>query len=169
MCGLSSVLAQTTNLTFSQANTGPYYSISNLIVVGSATILANDPVVSSAVSVNYTNNYLNGTNYSGGLLYPAGVKNSRYVAFGLTITTTNASNKGTYIGTIQGGTGSGDWVSLVPPLVVTTTGQAAGNVSTNATYDTGGLTQFRLSSIVQSGESNYTAQATVGTSSKPGI
>ena len=157
-------------------NTAPYFSTSNSPAINNATILVADPVASSAVGVNFTNNYANsaGTNYGGGLIFPFAVTRSLNVAFGLTITTTNASNKGLYVATIEAGNGIGDWTTIAT-LPVATTGSANQNFgttnvfSTNTTVNVGGFDVFRLRNIIQSGESNYTATASAAFSSKPGL
>ena len=158
-------------------NTAPYFSTSNSPAINNATVLVNDPVVSTAVSVTGTNNYANaaGTNYAGGLIYPFAVTRSLNVAFGLVITTTNAASKGLYIEQIQGGSGIGDWTTIATLPVSAVPGSVNANLGTTNTYSTnttvnvGGFDYFRIAQITESGESNYTATATSAFSSKPGL
>ena len=149
-----------TNLNLS--NTGPYYSSSNSVVLGSGQLLANEQVIGGT-----TFDYTKGTNYLQQPIDPVGVTKSRYVSFGLTVVSTNSSALA-HIAIIQGSTGSGDWLSLTPSLVVTTAA-GAGTASTNTTYDTGGLTQFRTKSIQSLDGSGSNTLDTVSFSSKPGI
>ena len=151
-----------TNISLS--NTAPYYSISNSLTLGNGLLLGPDTTLGAT-----TFDYTQGTNHLGQQVNPAGVSKSRYVAFGLIVTTTNtvAAN---YTAIVQEGTGYGDWVSLAPSLVVTTTTSATGGtVFTNASYDTGGFTVFRLKSIQSAEATTTNAVVTVTISSKSGI
>jgi len=149
-------------------NTAPYFSASNSPAINNATVLVNDPVSPSVYGVSGTNNYANtaGTNYNGGLIYPFNVTRSLNVAFGMTITTTNAAHKGGYVATIQAGNGIGDWTTIAV-LPVATGG--LGTYSTNLTVNVGAFDTFRVQQIVETGESNYTAAASIAFSSKPGL
>jgi hypothetical protein len=153
-----------TNINLS--NTGPYYSISNLVAVGNGYLINSDPI-KGGVTFDYTQ----GTNALGQAIQPGGVNRSRYVGFGLVVAIT-ISAAVNYTAIIQEGTGGSDWVSLVPSLVVTT---AAGSntvwstVSTNATYDTGGFTQFRVKSVQSVDLGNTNAVISIPFSSKVGI
>lgn len=168
-----------TNGQLTNSYSGPYYSITNLLVSGTQSILVNDPAADTAVAVIGTNNYTAGTNYQGGNVYPAGIKNSLNVAFGLVVNTTNIAAKGIYIATIQGGTGYGDWTTLgmLPCSVLSTpiaptsiVGTVTNNVyATNATYNVGGFLYFRCSQITINQESNYNATVSLSMSAKPGI
>lgn len=174
MLATVSVEAQT-NLNVN--NTAPYFSTSNSPAINNATVLVNDPVASSAVGVTGTNNYANaaGTNYAGGLIYPFAVTRSLNVAFGLVVTTTNASSKGLYTELIQAGNGVGDWTTIATLPVNAIPGSVNQNLgttntySTNATVNVGGFDYFRIAQITESGESNYTATVTSAFSSKPGL
>lgn len=169
--GVAAVLATVsvnaqTNLNVN--NTAPFFSSSNSPAINNATILVNDPVAPSAFGVSGTNNYANtaGTNYNGGLIYPFNVTRSLNVAFGMTITTTNSAHKGSYLATLQAGNGIGDWTTIAQ-LPVATGG--LGTYGTNITVNVGGFDTFRVEQIVQTGESNYTATASIAFSSKPGL
>lgn len=163
----STALSQQTNLfPNGTAANQPYYSVSNSVIIGAGTILASDPLAPATVGTISTNSlYQYGTNAAGYPVLPAGVRRSRYVAFGYSATSTNAAAKGTHIAYVDGSTGSGDWLQLIA-LPVTLSGTST--VSTNATVDTGGLIMFRLRQISNS-ETNYTSTGTLGISSKDGF
>ena len=151
------------------AQVAPVYSISNMFLINVGGILANDPIVPG------TFDYTVGTNHAGNVILPAGVSKSRYVSFGFTVANTNTVAC-TYVATVQGSTGFGDWVSLTPVLPVTTVTTNMGAswntnnvVGTNATYDVGGLVLFRLKSVVDPEAATTNAQVGFSFSSKPGI
>ena len=158
---------------FSQTNislsgTQPYYSISNVWLSGSGTILANDTLAGFS-----TNNYANaaGTNYSGGTIQPFGVSRSRYVAFGLTVTTTNTAGVA-FTAVFQGSTGGGDWTTLTNLVATTVAAGAAGGTNqayANGTVDSGGLILFRVKSIGSAEAATTNATVTASFASKAGI
>ena len=162
-------LGATALTAFSQTNislsgTQPYYSITNIVLSGAGTLVANDPIPGAT-----TFSYLNSTNAAGAQIVPVGVVRSRYVSFGLTVVTTNTAGAA-YSAIIQGSTGGGDWQSLTPSLVATATASNTGGTGmTNTTYDTGGLILFRLKSIQSAEAATTNATATVSFSSKAGI
>jgi hypothetical protein len=152
-----------TNIVLS--NTAPYYSISNIVLTGAGQLIANDQI-----NGGQTFSAVNGTNNLGQPIQPVGVNKSRYVAFGFTVTTTNSVGAN-YTAIVQGSTGFGDWLSLTPSLIATTTSAngVTTTVSTNATYDTGGLILFRVKSVQSADTPTTNATYSVSFSSKPGI
>jgi hypothetical protein len=163
--------ANTNSVPMTIANANPVYSISNMFQINNGGILTSDPIVPG------TFDYTQGTNHAGAQILPAGVSKSRYVSFGFQVATTNTVAC-TYVATVQGSTGYGDWVSLSPVLPVTTTSTYSVGASwatnsttfsTNTTYDTGGLVLFRVKNAVDPEAATTNAQVTVSFSCKPGI
>lgn len=154
---------------FSQTNivlngTQPYYNITNIVMTGAGTLIAGD-----WLQGNQTFSYLNGTNNLGQPIQPVGVARSRFVSFGLNVTTTNSSGKN-YGALIQGSTGFGDWANLTNLVVATgVAGTTTNTYSTNALVDTGGLILFRCASATNNESATTNATGTVSFSSKPGI
>jgi hypothetical protein len=174
LLGFTAAEAQTTNLTFPQTGYAPYFSPSNVVSTGSQAMINNDPVLVTTGTLILTNDYTFGTNYNGNqAYYPSAIASSLNVAFGLTVTTTNVANKGTYTAYIQGGTGWGDWTTIAT-LPVNTSLYAASDgglgfqFSTNVTVSVGGYKYFRVFKVTNGGESNYTAQVLVSMSAKAG-
>ena len=145
-------------------NTQPYYGISNIVTANGGFLIAND-VIAGGQTFNATS----GTNNLGQQIQPVGVTKSLNVAFGLIVTTTN-SQLATYTATIQGGTGLGDWTSLTPVLSVQTAGGVGTNTaSTNATYNVGGFSAFRVKQVTSGEAATTNAGYSVPFSCKPGI
>ena len=149
-------------------NTQPYYSISNIVTANGGFLIAND-IIAGGQTFTATS----GTNNLGQQIQPVGVTKSLNVSFGFIVTTTNTAGA-SYVATIQAGTGLGDWTSLSPVLplnpVATFGGATTNSVwSTNATYNVGGYTAFRVKTVTSAEAATTNATYSVSFACKPGI
>lgn len=161
----ATALTASSQTNLSLPNTQPYYSVSNIIMTGSGQMIANDLQTGGAVF-----SYANGTNNLGQQIQPVAPNRSRYVAFGLLVTTTNTAAKH-YGASLQGSTGFGDWANITNIILLTGTAGATTNTySTNCPLaDVGGFLLLRTGAITNDEAATTNSTVSTSFSSKTGI